>query len=131
MPVFTGFGKQQYARAPKTPALTIADLLFDGTTSVDDTESMLMTFGAKQLRTECYLRQLGIVKRDQLQRPLEGVCFPSLDLKRGAAEWHRLVWSRGLQSRTYHGIEDEDMASPAAVIQCDVLRPVYPSLARY
>ncbi|KAF1780000.1 hypothetical protein GQ600_16421 [Phytophthora cactorum] len=51
------------ARAPKTPMLTIADLLFDDTTSVDDTESMLMTFGAKQLRTECYLRQLGIVKK--------------------------------------------------------------------
>ncbi|KAG3003554.1 hypothetical protein PC121_g21352 [Phytophthora cactorum] len=47
----------------KAPVLTIEDLLFDDAKSIDDTETMLLTFGAKQLRTACYLRQLRNVKK--------------------------------------------------------------------
>ncbi|ETI45153.1 hypothetical protein L914_11115 [Phytophthora nicotianae] len=39
---------------------SIADILFDETVTPEDAEAKLTTFGAKQLRTECYLRQLRI-----------------------------------------------------------------------
>ncbi|ETM41573.1 hypothetical protein F442_13029 [Phytophthora nicotianae P10297] len=42
---------------------SIADILFDATVTPEDAEAKLTTFGAKQLRTECYLRQLRIVKK--------------------------------------------------------------------
>ncbi|KAG3092118.1 hypothetical protein PI124_g6736 [Phytophthora idaei] len=83
------------ARAAKTPVLTIADLLFDDTTSVDDAESMLRTFGAKQLRTECFLRQLGMgKKRSNCNDHKMGYASLLLDPKRGVAEMQR----RGAES---------------------------------
>ncbi|KAF4136598.1 hypothetical protein GN958_ATG14273 [Phytophthora infestans] len=42
---------------------SIADILFDATVTSEDAEAKLTTFGAKQSRTECYLRQLRIVKK--------------------------------------------------------------------
>ncbi|ETI41262.1 hypothetical protein F443_13500 [Phytophthora nicotianae P1569] len=42
---------------------SIADILFDATVTSEDAEAKLTTFGAKQLRTECYLRQLRIAKK--------------------------------------------------------------------
>ncbi|KAF4141746.1 hypothetical protein GN958_ATG09076 [Phytophthora infestans] len=42
---------------------SIANILFDATVTPEDAEAKLTTFGAKQLRTECYLRQLRIVKK--------------------------------------------------------------------
>ncbi|KAE9019385.1 hypothetical protein PR001_g13892 [Phytophthora rubi] len=42
---------------------TIGDLLFNASMPLDKAEACLMKFGAKQLRTECYLWQLRIVKK--------------------------------------------------------------------
>eukprot|EP00644_Phytophthora_capsici_P004070 jgi/Phyca11/73432/gw1.15.620.1 len=44
-------------------ASTIADVMYNGTMNLEEAESCLMAFGAKQLRTERYLRQLRIVKK--------------------------------------------------------------------
>jgi hypothetical protein len=51
--------------APASPLspTSIADLLFNITIPLEEAEACLMTFGAKQLRTECYLRHLRIVKK--------------------------------------------------------------------
>ncbi|KAI9980433.1 hypothetical protein PInf_026277 [Phytophthora infestans] len=44
-------------------ASTIGDVMYNGTMNLEEADSCLMAFGAKQLRTECYLRQLRIVKK--------------------------------------------------------------------
>ncbi|KAF1781562.1 hypothetical protein JG687_00017162 [Phytophthora cactorum] len=78
-------------RAHKAPVLTIEDLLFDDTKNIDDTEALLLTFGAKQLRTACYLCQLRIVKKGANCNDLmSGYLGLLLDLKRGFAEIQRL-----------------------------------------
>ncbi|KAG2782965.1 hypothetical protein JG687_00014691 [Phytophthora cactorum] len=94
------------AWATKTPVLTIADLLFDDITSVDDAKSMLMTFGAKQLRTECYLRELGIgKKRSNCNNHKMGCAYLLLDPKRDA---ETRCGVGACKEAGINGIEEED-----------------------
>ncbi|KAG2763859.1 hypothetical protein PC129_g21849 [Phytophthora cactorum] len=79
------------ASGNKAPVLTIEDLLFGDAKSIDDTEAMLLTCGAKQLRTACYLRQLRIVKRGSgCNDHKMGYVALLLELKRSFAEMQRL-----------------------------------------
>ncbi|KAF4139959.1 hypothetical protein GN958_ATG10873 [Phytophthora infestans] len=53
---------EQGEREKAKPLLSIDKLLCDESQSIEDTETGLLAFGAKQLRTACYCRQLRIVK---------------------------------------------------------------------
>jgi hypothetical protein len=44
---------------------SIGDLVFDDGVNLEETESCLKDFAAKQLHTECYLRQLRVIKKGQ------------------------------------------------------------------
>ncbi|KAG3135044.1 hypothetical protein C6341_g21929 [Phytophthora cactorum] len=99
-------------RAHKAPVLTIEDLLFDDTKNIDDTEALLLTFGAKQLRTACYLCQLRIVKKGANCNDLmSGYLGLLLDLKRGFAEIQRLGVEGGPYKKHATGLRIDSMRS--------------------
>eukprot|EP00644_Phytophthora_capsici_P007449 jgi/Phyca11/112141/e_gw1.21.563.1 len=78
-------------REKAKPLLSIDELLFDESQSNEDTETGLLAFGAKQLRTTCYCRQLRIVKSGaECNGNKLGYVALLMKLKRAYAEMQQL-----------------------------------------
>eukprot|EP00644_Phytophthora_capsici_P003060 jgi/Phyca11/102562/e_gw1.7.470.1 len=78
-------------REKAKPLLSIDELLFDESQSIEDTETGLLAFGAKQLRTACYCRQLRIVKSGaECNDNKLGYVALLMKLKRAYAEMQQL-----------------------------------------
>ncbi|KAF1795778.1 hypothetical protein GQ600_8221 [Phytophthora cactorum] len=110
------------ASGNKAPVLTIEDLLFDDAKSIDDTEAMLLTCGAKQLRTACYLRQLRIVKKGSGCNDHK---MAEAKLRRDAEAWFGGWTCQGACCACWR---TQDSPLHAASAECDVLRPVFKPL---
>ncbi|EEY66849.1 cleavage induced hypothetical protein [Phytophthora infestans T30-4] len=68
--------------------------------NLEEAESCLMAFEAKQLRTECYLRQLGIVKKGPDANDHKSGCVALLmQQKRAFSEMQRLGVEEGPAKR--------------------------------
>ncbi|KAF4129576.1 hypothetical protein GN958_ATG00101 [Phytophthora infestans] len=77
-------------------ASTIGDVMYNGTMNLEEAESCLMAFEAKQLRTECYLRQLRIVKKDpDANDHKSGYVALLMQQKRAFSEMQRLGVEEG------------------------------------
>ncbi|KAF4129987.1 hypothetical protein GN958_ATG20822 [Phytophthora infestans] len=81
-------------------ASTIGDVMYNGTMNLEEAESCLMAFGAKQLRTECYLRQLRIVKKGpDANDHKSGYVALLMQQKRAFSEMQRLGVEEGPAKR--------------------------------